>query len=115
MDSRDNGLSTTLDSVLTVFNSSGATVLGSNDNGYDFEGFAIPAISTADASVVAAILALARALGMDVVAEGIETVEQRNALVALGCEYGQGFLLGRPAPMAHWLAREPQVGKGDAG
>ena len=68
-----------------------------------------------NASIVAAILALARALGMDVVAEGIETEEQRNALVALGCEYGQGFLLGRPAPMAHWLARETQAGKGDAG
>ena len=64
---------------------------------------------------MAAILALARALGMDVVAEGIETEEQRNALVALGCEYGQGFLLGRPAPMAHWLALEPQAGKGDVG
>ncbi|MBI5761858.1 MAG: pre-peptidase C-terminal domain-containing protein, partial [Planctomycetales bacterium] len=50
IDSRDNGLSTTLDSVLTVFNSSGATVLGSNDSGYDFEGFAIPATSTADAT-----------------------------------------------------------------
>jgi diguanylate cyclase (GGDEF)-like protein len=55
--------------------------------------------------IVTAILALAGALGMDVVAEGIETEAQRQALVALGCEYGQGFLLGRPAPVAHWQAR----------
>ena len=67
------------------------------------------------ASIMTAILALARALGMDVVAEGIETEEQRTALVGLGCEYGQGFLLGRPAPMAHWLAREAQAGVGRNG
>ncbi|MBA2239465.1 MAG: EAL domain-containing protein, partial [Lysobacter sp.] len=41
---------------------------------------------------------------MDVVAEGIETEEQRSALLALGCEFGQGYLLGRPAPLSHWLA-----------
>ena len=49
------------------------------------------------ASVVAAVLALAGALGMDVIAEGIETEAQRQALLALGCEFGQGYLLGRPA------------------
>jgi len=48
IDSRDNGLSSTLDSVLTVFNSAGTIVIGSNDNGYDFEGFAMPATSTLD-------------------------------------------------------------------
>jgi diguanylate cyclase (GGDEF)-like protein len=54
-------------------------------------------------SIVTAILALAGALGMEVVAEGIETEEQRSALVALGCEFGQGYFLGRPAPVAHWM------------
>jgi EAL domain-containing protein (putative c-di-GMP-specific phosphodiesterase class I) len=58
------------------------------------------------ASVVTAVLALARALGMDVVAEGIETAEQRKVLVAMGCDLGQGYLLGRPAPIGHWLAAE---------
>jgi diguanylate cyclase (GGDEF)-like protein len=58
--------------------------------------------------VVAAVLALARALGMDVIAEGIETHEQRNALMAMGCELGQGYLLGRPAPIGHWLAGEAE-------
>jgi diguanylate cyclase (GGDEF)-like protein len=53
-------------------------------------------------TVVAAILALARALGLQVVAEGIETNEELQALKDLGCEYGQGYLLGRPAPASHW-------------
>ncbi|HEY0503217.1 MAG TPA: EAL domain-containing protein [Lysobacter sp.] len=55
------------------------------------------------ASVIAAVLALARALGMGVVAEGIETHAQREALIALGCEFGQGHLFGRPAPIDYWL------------
>jgi len=49
-------------------------------------------------TVVTAILALSFALGIDVIAEGIETQAQRDVLHAMGCEYGQGFLLGRPAP-----------------
>jgi diguanylate cyclase (GGDEF)-like protein len=60
------------------------------------------------ASVVAAVLALARALDMEVVAEGIETQEQRNTLLAMGCELGQGYLFGRPAPIEHWLAGEAE-------
>jgi diguanylate cyclase (GGDEF)-like protein len=57
----------------------------------------------ATTTVVVAILALARALGIQVIAEGIETVAQRNALVRMGCEFGQGYLLGRPAPVDHWI------------
>jgi diguanylate cyclase (GGDEF)-like protein len=48
--------------------------------------------------MVEAILALARALNIQVVAEGIETQAQRQRLLAMGCELGQGYLLGRPAP-----------------
>ena len=51
-------------------------------------------------SIVGAILALARALGIEVIAEGIETAQQRAALRTMGCEFGQGYLLGLPAPMA---------------
>jgi EAL domain-containing protein (putative c-di-GMP-specific phosphodiesterase class I) len=51
-------------------------------------------------AVVTAILRLAEACECDVVAEGIETEEQLDFLVANGCGLGQGFLLGRPAPAA---------------
>jgi len=56
---------------------------------------------------VAAILALARALNIQVIAEGIETAIQHGALMAMGCEMGQGYLLGHPAPIAQW--REPRA------
>ncbi len=46
--------------------------------------------------IVRTIVELARVLGMDVVAEGIETREQYALLRELGCRYGQGFLFSRP-------------------
>ncbi len=55
-------------------------------------------------AVIGAILALSHSLGLEVVAEGIETEEQRKALEAMGCVYGQGYLFGRPQPAAHWVA-----------
>ena len=57
-------------------------------------------------AVVRAILALAQSLGLEVVAEGIETEGQYRALHRMGCLYGQGYLFGRPQPAGHWL-REP--------
>jgi diguanylate cyclase (GGDEF)-like protein len=50
-------------------------------------------------AVVGSILALASALGVEAVAEGIETEAQRDRLLAMGCRFGQGYLLGRPAPL----------------
>jgi diguanylate cyclase (GGDEF)-like protein/PAS domain S-box-containing protein len=47
--------------------------------------------------IVRTILMLAQNLGMDVVAEGVETREQLALLRKLGCEYGQGFLFSKPA------------------
>lgn len=55
---------------------------------------------TTSTSVVEAILALARALGIHVIAEGIETEAQRSALKAMGCEMAQGYLIGYPGPLA---------------
>jgi EAL domain-containing protein (putative c-di-GMP-specific phosphodiesterase class I) len=46
--------------------------------------------------IVRTIIELARVLGMDVVAEGIETREQHRLLRELGCRFGQGFLFSRP-------------------
>ena len=46
---------------------------------------------------------LARSLSLNVVAEGVETECQRQALLAVGCPHAQGFLFGRPEPATHWL------------
>jgi len=54
------------------------------------------------AAVIRAVLALAVTLGMEVVAEGIETTAQRAALLELDCELGQGFLFSHPQPASHW-------------
>jgi diguanylate cyclase (GGDEF)-like protein len=57
-----------------------------------------------EASFVRMIIELARALGVTVIAEGIETQEQVDALVTLECDLGQGFHLGRPEPVPAELA-----------
>jgi diguanylate cyclase (GGDEF)-like protein/PAS domain S-box-containing protein len=59
--------------------------IGSEDNGSE---------------MVCAIVALARNLGMDVVAEGVETAEQLSQIEALGCEFVQGFYFSRPVDVA---------------
>ena len=51
-------------------------------------------------SVVAGIIALARAFALTITAEGIETEAQLNKLKQLSCEEGQGYFLGRPMPLA---------------
>lgn len=53
--------------------------------------------SSADRAIVKAIVDMANALGKRVVAEGVETIAERDSLRELGCQYGQGFLFGRPA------------------
>ncbi|KYC35430.1 diguanylate cyclase [Scytonema hofmannii PCC 7110] len=49
-----------------------------------------------DAAIVQTIIMLSHSLGMDVVAEGVETVEQKAKLQALNCEYGQGYFFAKP-------------------
>ncbi len=50
-------------------------------------------------AITAAVISFAHALGLAVTAEGIERPHQLTLLSGLGCEYGQGFLLGRPHPV----------------
>jgi EAL domain-containing protein (putative c-di-GMP-specific phosphodiesterase class I) len=50
------------------------------------------------AALVGSVVELGRTLGMDVVAEGVETAGQLAALDRLGCRFLQGFLLGEPVP-----------------
>ena len=57
-----------------------------------------------DAAIVQAIVALAQNLKLRVLAEGVETVAQRNFLQAHGCQYIQGFFYSKPLPEAEFLA-----------
>jgi EAL domain-containing protein (putative c-di-GMP-specific phosphodiesterase class I) len=63
-------------------------------------------ITSQSSAVVSAIIALARALGLRVIAEGVETRRQMGALQRLGCTVMQGFLFSRPQPpddIERWL------------
>jgi diguanylate cyclase (GGDEF)-like protein/PAS domain S-box-containing protein len=51
-----------------------------------------------DASIVRAIVAMGASLELDVIAEGVETQAQRDALAGLGCRQFQGYLFGKPSP-----------------
>ncbi len=59
-----------------------------------------------DATIVRAIIHLARSLNMQVIAEGVETREQEAYIIAQGCNEGQGYLYSRPLPansLIDWL------------
>jgi diguanylate cyclase (GGDEF)-like protein/PAS domain S-box-containing protein len=51
-----------------------------------------------DMALCEAIIAMAHALGMKVIAEGVETIEHRELLATAGCDYGQGYLFSKPVP-----------------
>ena len=67
-----------------------------------------------DLALSKAIIVMAHELGMRVIAEGIETVEQRDLLIAAGCDYGQGYLFSRPVPTGQFeqLLSAPRGGRG---
>ena len=59
-------------------------------------------IEPGSGSIVEAIIALANKFKLEIVAEGVEHEAQRRFLVKDGCSSMQGFLLGRPLPMAEF-------------
>ena len=58
-----------------------------------------------------AIIAMAHKLGLRVVAEGIETRQQRALLESAGCDYGQGYLFSKPVPIAEFEEMLAEVSK----
>ncbi|WP_394778396.1 EAL domain-containing protein [Undibacterium sp.] len=59
-----------------------------------------------DAAIVQAIVSMAKPLGLRVVAEGVETRQQADFLVASGCDCLQGFLFAKPMPVDEWLSQK---------
>jgi len=66
-----------------------------------------------DAAIVSAIVALGQALGLRIVAEGVETDTQQSFLTTLGCDALQGFLLGQPLPAEQFMQDIQRAGAAD--
>ncbi len=60
-------------------------------------------------AIISSIVTLARGLDMSVTAEGVETLEQYERLRGLGVNFAQGYLLGRPQPIAQIEAEAAAV------
>jgi EAL domain-containing protein (putative c-di-GMP-specific phosphodiesterase class I) len=56
----------------------------------------IDRLAEGDDSIVSAVVALGQSLGVDVLAEGVESADQAERLVTLGCDYAQGYYFARP-------------------
>jgi EAL domain-containing protein (putative c-di-GMP-specific phosphodiesterase class I) len=69
-------------------------------------------VDKSDSAIIAAIINLGRSLGIDLVAEGVETAEQADALLTMGCNILQGYHYSRPIPfgaMTDFIARGAQL------
>jgi diguanylate cyclase (GGDEF)-like protein len=64
-------------------------------------------------ALIASMIAMAHALGMTVVAEGVETSKQMQLLKTLGCDEGQGFYFSRPVPASERPLDQPAVATAD--
>ena len=61
-------------------------------------------VGNQDLALCKAIITMAHQFGLKVIAEGIETPEQQQLLLGLGCDYGQGYLFSKPLPEQEFLA-----------
>jgi len=66
-------------------------------------------VDSSDKAIVRTIIAIAKSMDLDVIAEGVETDEQRNQLFGCGCNHFQGYLFGKPVPIAQFEASLQQV------
>jgi EAL domain-containing protein (putative c-di-GMP-specific phosphodiesterase class I) len=57
------------------------------------------AVDISDKAIVRTIIVMAQSLNLNVIAEGVETEEQRNLLMSKECKYFQGYLFGKPVPI----------------
>jgi EAL domain-containing protein (putative c-di-GMP-specific phosphodiesterase class I) len=57
-------------------------------------------VDAGDRTIAESIIVMAHKLGLEVIAEGIETTEQKEMLRAAGCDFGQGFLFSKAVPPA---------------
>jgi diguanylate cyclase (GGDEF)-like protein/PAS domain S-box-containing protein len=57
-----------------------------------------------DKAIVGTIIAMAHSLNLDVIAEGVETEQQRQLLLDMGCKHFQGYLFGKPVPLEQFEA-----------
>ena len=103
LDFRDEGIQVALDDFGTGY--SALSYL----NKFDIDYIKIDQLFTRnltadsdDLALCEAIVVMAHKLGMKVIAEGIETEEQRSLLLAAGCDYGQGYLFSKPIPPAEF-------------
>jgi diguanylate cyclase (GGDEF)-like protein/PAS domain S-box-containing protein len=67
-------------------------------------------VDVSSGAIVQTIVALGRAIGLEVIAEGVETAEQRDYLARLGCNGFQGFLFSRPRPLEEFEGLLQQLG-----
>jgi EAL domain-containing protein (putative c-di-GMP-specific phosphodiesterase class I) len=62
------------------------------------------AADSSDKAIVRTIIAMAHSLDLNVIAEGVETEEQRQLLMERGCTHYQGYLFSKPVPIAQFEA-----------
>jgi EAL domain-containing protein (putative c-di-GMP-specific phosphodiesterase class I) len=62
------------------------------------------AVDSSDKAIVSTIIAMAQSLNLEVIAEGVETEEQRQFLLNSGCTQYQGFLFSKPVPIEQFEA-----------
>ncbi|MEO9965563.1 MAG: EAL domain-containing protein, partial [Reichenbachiella sp.] len=61
--------------------------------------------------IVKSTIQLANSLNMKVIAEGIETREQADMLISLGCHTLQGYYFGKPSPIVEWTEEDNKKAK----